>query len=128
MTFDNNYYRKRNRIIRERKALAKKRKRNLQRKSTDAEKSFRKLLDELKIKYIFQHPIYNNWYFCIVDFLIPYKNLIIEIDGGIHNRPDIKKKDARHEKWLRSLGYTIIRLKNEEVYKLTKSKLMKIIN
>jgi len=41
--------------------------------------------------------------------------LIIEIDGEIHNRQDIKERDEQREKDLMNWGYKIYRYSNERV-------------
>ena len=52
---------------------------------------------------------------CIVDFFCNEANLIIELDGGYHNKPSQMKSDAERTAYLAELGYTEIRFKNEEV-------------
>ena len=49
----------------------------------------------------------------IVDFYCHELQLIIEIDGKIHDKQ--KEYDAHRERILESLGFQILRLKNEEV-------------
>lgn len=52
----------------------------------------------------------------IVDFVCLPQQLIIEIDGGYHNKPEIQKADALRTKILEEdLGYRVIRFTNEEV-------------
>lgn len=66
---------------------------------------------KLGVKFRRQHPISDY----IVDFFCAEHNLIIEIDGPIHNVLDIKEKDKNREAILKSLGYMILRFTNEEV-------------
>ena len=49
----------------------------------------------------------------IVDFVCLSKNLVIEVDGGIHNAQ--QEKDAARTAVLNGLGYEVIRFKNEKV-------------
>ena len=49
----------------------------------------------------------------IVDFLLPKKNLIIELDGECHNRNIQKEKDYKREDYLMSIGYMVQRFSNE---------------
>ena len=49
----------------------------------------------------------------IVDFYCHELNLIVEIDGKIHEKQ--KEYDAHRERILESLGFQILRFKNEEV-------------
>ena len=83
-------------------------------KPTNAE---RVLWDELSNKsidgYKFrrQHIIGNY----IADFICLKQNLIIEVDGSIHQLPENIISDAERTKWLLSEGYRIIRFSNNEV-------------
>lgn len=56
-----------------------------------------------------QHPISDM----IVDFAITRARLVIEIDGGIHNLPEVRLRDERRDQMLESLGWTILRLPAE---------------
>lgn len=49
----------------------------------------------------------------IVDFILPKRNLIIEVDGGVHN--DTKEKDLRRTKWLEGCGFNVLRFENSEI-------------
>ena len=51
----------------------------------------------------------------IADFFCHSYSLVIEIDGLIHNLPDIKENDETRTKWLNEHGYEVIRLTNNEV-------------
>ena len=51
----------------------------------------------------------------IVDFALPLKNIIIEIDGHIHSWIKIKKQDIERDSYLRKKGWIIIRLKVKQV-------------
>lgn len=50
----------------------------------------------------------------IVDFYIPSRGLIIEVDGSIHNNNRQKEKDYKREDYLMSIGLMIQRFKNED--------------
>ena len=52
----------------------------------------------------------------IVDFACLDAKLIIEIDGGQHNEPSHKQKDAERTGWLESEGYQVLRFWNNEVF------------
>jgi len=62
-------------------------------------------------KFLRQHPIGGY----IVDFYCHAKRLIVEIDGGIHNRKDIREKDEYRQKFLENNEYKMIRCTNSEV-------------
>jgi len=51
----------------------------------------------------------------IVDFVCLAKNLVIEVDGGYHNHPEIQEADAFRTQILEELGFRVIRFSNEEV-------------
>lgn len=53
----------------------------------------------------------------IVDFYCHSANLVIEVDGGIHNEPDQKEYDIERENVLKEMGLKIIHFWNEEVFK-----------
>ncbi|OGH71207.1 MAG: hypothetical protein A2921_00975 [Candidatus Magasanikbacteria bacterium RIFCSPLOWO2_01_FULL_43_20b] len=53
----------------------------------------------------------------IVDFYCHELKLIIEVDGGIHETQEAY--DTRRDGWLKSMGYAVLRVNNEEcVYNL----------
>jgi len=49
----------------------------------------------------------------IVDFLCREKQLVIELDGGLHIKR--QKKDAKRTRFLNSQGFTVIRFWNSDV-------------
>ena len=69
-------------------------------------------------KFLRQHPIVydtinNNPLFFIPDFYCAEKNLIIEIDGRIHDFQ--KEYDERREEILKNRGMRILRFKNSDL-------------
>lgn len=58
-----------------------------------------------------QRPVLNY----IADFMCKELMLIIEIDGSIHERWDVKKKDAIRQQRLEEVGFTVLRFTNEQV-------------
>jgi len=50
-----------------------------------------------------------------VDFFCPEKELVIEIDGGIHQQPEVRERDENRTAELERLGLTVIRFSNEDV-------------
>jgi cyclase len=69
-----------------------------------------------------QHPI--GLY--IADFYCHKSKLISEVDGSIHDEPEIKEADDARQKELERWGYTIIRFTNQEVTEKTEE-VIKII-
>ncbi|NBU05035.1 MAG: DUF559 domain-containing protein, partial [Sphingobacteriia bacterium] len=51
----------------------------------------------------------------ITDFVCLKKRLVIEIDGLIHQLPEIMEKDEFRQSWLESIGFTVLRFTNDEV-------------
>ena len=81
---------------------------------TDAEHILWEALSGKKLggfKFRRQHIIGNY----IADFVCLRENLIIEVDGLIHQLPENKASDEERTAWLRNEGYHVIRFKNEEV-------------
>ncbi|MDR0792158.1 MAG: DUF559 domain-containing protein [Chitinophagaceae bacterium] len=86
----------------------------LRKNMTDAEKL---LWNYLKtgvngLKFRRQHPI--GMY--IVDFYCHKVKLIIELDGSIHDKEEIKKHDEVREDDLRKWGYNILKFRNEILF------------
>ena len=86
---------------------------HLRKKMTDAEQI---LWYYLKagingFKFRRQHPI--GIY--IADFYCHKAKLIIEVDGSIHNEPEIIRSDKTRQKDLEDWGYNVIRFSNQEV-------------
>ncbi|MEQ1678208.1 MAG: DUF559 domain-containing protein [Chitinophagaceae bacterium] len=85
----------------------------LRKNMTDAETALwiqlKKGIDGLKIRR--QHPI--GIY--IADFYCHKVKLIIEVDGSIHEKAEIKEIDERREKELIRWGYNLVRFTNDEV-------------
>lgn len=67
--------------------------------------------NQLGVKFRRQHPIWNY----IVDFYCHSLKLVVEIDGEVHSREDVKINDAIRQGHIESLGIRIIRFTNYEV-------------
>jgi very-short-patch-repair endonuclease len=53
----------------------------------------------------------------IVDFYCKPLNLVIEVDGGYHNREEQKIKDRERQGILEAMGLDFLRFQNEEIKK-----------
>ena len=87
--------------------------RELRRSQTQSEKMLWELLRDrqmLGLKFRRQHQIGDY----IVDFYCHDANLVVELDGPVHEAT--KKKDAKRDAFLKSLGIHVIRFRNEQVY------------
>ena len=96
-------------------------------KPTDAEKVLWQALSGKKLenfKFRRQHIIGDY----IADFICLKHNLIVEVDGSIHQLPENQVSDAERTKWLLSEGYKVIRFTNNEVFTNLENVLNEIIN
>ncbi len=51
----------------------------------------------------------------IADFVCHRANLVIEVDGGVHQLPDVAVRDLERDAWLISQGYTVLRFTTRQV-------------
>jgi very-short-patch-repair endonuclease len=51
----------------------------------------------------------------IVDFVCHAGRLVIEVDGGVHDLAQVAARDLEREKWLQDRGYSVFRVRNEDV-------------
>jgi len=56
--------------------------------------------NQLGVKFRRQHPISNY----IADFYCHSAGLVIEIDGSIHDEPEVLQNDIERQQYLESLG------------------------
>lgn len=69
-----------------------------------------KLLDQIGERYIFQKGFLKPFH-RIVDFYLPKKKTIVEVDGGYHKHT--RERDALKDKlWLEQRGMKTIRIPN----------------
>jgi len=96
----------------------------LRREMTPAEKILWKELraNRLNGLHFRRQQIVHGYY---PDFYCHQHELIVELDGGIHELQ--KEYDAEREEYLKSLGFRIIRFKNEEIFNDLQSVLLKIV-
>lgn len=62
----------------------------------------------------------------IVDFLIPYYNLVIEVDGGYHAEREQHENDLLRSETLNKMGLYVTRFTNNQVLYDTESTVEKI--
>lgn len=67
--------------------------------------------DDLGSRVLRQHIVGDY----IVDFLLPYYNLVIEVDGGYHAERQQAEDDEVRSEALNSMGLYVIRFTNEQV-------------
>ncbi|MBU0572975.1 MAG: endonuclease domain-containing protein [Candidatus Margulisbacteria bacterium] len=94
--------------------------RKLRREQTEAEEIFWKIVRNRSLddkKFLRQHPVVFTWRgrqrFFVADFYCHEAGLIVELDGGIHDKR--KNYDKARDYALESMGFRVIRFKNSEV-------------
>ncbi len=93
---------------------------------TEAEKIMWEVLKGKQLegyKFRRQHIIDNY----IVDFVCLSRRLVVEIDGGYHNDPEVQENDKLREDYLKEKGYTVLRFFNDEVFQDIDNVLEKIV-
>lgn len=99
--------------------------RELRRKQTAAEEIFWSIVRNrkfLNLKFRRQHQVGHY----IVDFYCDSEKLIIELDGPVHDSAAQYKKDTKRDKYLTSLGNTVLRFSNNSLLDNPQSVLEKI--
>jgi len=51
----------------------------------------------------------------VVDFACLRARLVIEVDGGVHNRMDVALRDLKRDEWLASQGYRVLRIDSRRI-------------
>ncbi len=88
--------------------------RNLRKRMTEAEKLLWSNLRNKQVsgfKFRRQHPI---WIF-IADFYCHEAKLVVELDGGIHQKIEVSEYDTNRTAEIEKFEIKVIRFKNEEV-------------
>ncbi|MBF0275286.1 MAG: DUF559 domain-containing protein, partial [Nitrospinae bacterium] len=89
--------------------------RELRKKQTNAENIFWELVRNKKfcgLKFRRQHQIGHY----IADFYCHSERLVIEFDGEVHCTAEQQKKDKKRDKYLTSLGNSVLRFNNTELF------------
>ena len=89
------------------------RRKGLRTRATKAEQRLWYFIRKKQIDFVFRRQFQIERY--IVDFYCNELKLIIEVDGSIHQLPATKEHDVRRQKFLESLGYTVVRYTNAQV-------------
>jgi len=107
--------------------------RRFRKNQTKAEKAFWKVVRNRQIegyKILRQYPIKFEWNdkirFFIADFYCHEVNLVIEIDGGIHESQ--KDYDKMREQIINFIGMKVIRFSNDDVLYHIEEVLIKLRN
>ena len=51
----------------------------------------------------------------VVDFACHASRLVIEVDGGVHDRTDVAVRDLKRDDWFSAQGYSVLRISNRRV-------------
>ena len=89
--------------------------RELRQKQTPAEAIFWETVRTKRLyglKFRRQHQIGHF----IVDFYCHQHQLIIELDGAVHDQPEQKQRDDQRNAYLQSLGHTVLRFPNQAIF------------
>ena len=116
--------------FKEKQRLCAKRRVDLISRATPAELHTKQLLDELKIKYVFQKGFIVGNNFCIVDFYLPRPyRICLEIDGEYHQEPKQQIRDKSREDYLHNKrGFNILRISNTNILSMNSEQLSKLIS
>jgi very-short-patch-repair endonuclease len=93
----------------------KERRRALRKRMTPAEVAFWSMIRKRQLegkRFLRQYSV--GYY--IVDFCCPEHKLVIELDGEVHNSEEAKAYDAARTLFLESVGFTVLRFENLEVF------------
>jgi very-short-patch-repair endonuclease len=93
----------------------------LNNRKTPSELQFEKLLTAWEIEFAPQYLVVpSTGKYIIADYYLPTYHLIVEIDGGIHKKPEVWFNDRFKEDTLKAIGFTnILRIKNEDLIYFT---------
>lgn len=86
------------------------------RRETLYEKELYSILDTLNIPFEKQKPYCINGRIFFADAVFLETKTIIEIDGCYHNLPQTQRRDAERTRLLNGIGFTVVRIKNEDVF------------
>ncbi len=88
--------------------------RELRQRQTPAEQIVWEMLRDrqfMNLKFRRQHQIGTY----IADFYCHENNLVVELDGAIHENKDVQKKDQQRDAYFKSQGFKVVRFPNEIV-------------
>jgi len=89
--------------------------RKMRREDTRAEKrAWIQLKDRRTLGLKFRRQVPIDRY--IVDFYCHEIRVIVEIDGGVHDRPGQAEWDTERNQRLEQLGYAVLHISNEDIF------------
>jgi len=99
--------------------------RDLRKNATPAEQIFWEMVRDrkfLNLKFRRQHQIGDY----IADFYCHEVKLVIELDGNVHDIAERIKKDNKRDAYLKSQGFSVLRIKNKRLFEDTENVLQEI--
>lgn len=54
----------------------------------------------------------------VVDFACMAARLVVEVDGGVHDTDEQRRRDTARDAWLAHNGWRVLRIRNEELVDL----------
>jgi very-short-patch-repair endonuclease len=81
-------------------------------------------MKQLNNSQFYRQKIIGNY---IVDFFCPKYHLIIEVDGGQHYSDEMLNADRDRDETLRSMGLTVLRFTNVDIFKNIEGVVIRII-
>ena len=94
---------------------------------TSSEKFLWQIIRNRKItglKFRRQHPLGKF----VADFYCHEAKLVIELDGGIHEKPEVKTYDKDRQETIEQLGLKVLRFTNDDIFNNLETVIYKIIN
>ncbi len=85
--------------------------RTLRSEPTRTEAKLWKHLRQLDIHFRREAPIGPY----VVDFVCHKAKLIVEVDGGVHDRTDVAVRDLNRDGWLTAQGYRVLRIPTKRI-------------
>ena len=68
-------------------------------------------LRQLSVRFRRQAPMGRY----VVDLVCHRANLVIEVDGGVHQRADVAVRDLERDAWFDSQGYAVLRFSTKQI-------------
>jgi very-short-patch-repair endonuclease len=97
------------------RACLKNKRRLLRQDATSGEKLMWNILKDKRLLELRFRRQYNIDYY-IVDFYCHELKLVLELDGNIHDLVEIQLYDQKREIYLKSRGYNVIRITNDDLF------------
>lgn len=85
---------------------------DLKQRATETERIVMEFLESENVRFMFQKGFFKPFH-RIVDFYLPKRRIIIEIDGGYHAQ--VAALDAKKDRSALARGFRTLRITNEQV-------------